>query len=184
MFEERIMCLVKYFFCSLVITDGSLIAKQVIELNLARNGINFSSNNRDESHSCNVDVLEWGNSEQIEDIHQKCKRFDIVCGCELVYCPEVIEDLYKTVHHLCDENGVFLLGFVPRSTRIRQLLVGKFEENGWFAHSLLLAENECEVIAFSRILQGTINSILNLLSRVDTTQISQQFIECTLESIV
>ena len=61
------------------------------------------------SYRANVEILLWGNDEQINYIRNKHGPFDFIIGSDLLYEPLNYHDLLKTILNLSEQNAVTIL---------------------------------------------------------------------------
>mmetsp|Transcript_25195 Transcript_25195/g.39443 ORF Transcript_25195/g.39443 Transcript_25195/m.39443 type:complete len:379 (-) Transcript_25195:277-1413(-) len=91
---------------SVMLTDGSSDVLELLRVNVDANGF-----------SRNVEVLEllWGDDH--EDIVRDRGPYDLIIGSDLLYAPEVFDDLLDTLEQLCTPGVTeVLLTFPPRYT--------------------------------------------------------------------
>ena len=57
----------------------------------------------------NVEILLWGNEDQIDHIKNKYGPFDFIIGSDLLYEPLNYHDLLKTIQNLSEQKAVTIL---------------------------------------------------------------------------
>ena len=60
-------------------------------------------------YRANVEILLWGNEEQINHIQNKHGPFDFIIGSDLLYEPLNYNDLLKTIQNLSEQKTVTIL---------------------------------------------------------------------------
>jgi len=93
---------------NVLLTDGSSVVLELLRVNVDANGF---------SRNVEVSELLWGDDH--EDIIRDNGPYDLIIGSDLLYAPEVFDDLLDTLEQLCIPGVTeVLLTFPPRHTEI------------------------------------------------------------------
>ena len=95
-------------------TDGD-----VDVLNILRHNAQENKANNDKQHLA-CPQLVWG--QNLQGFTHRHKQQSVILATDVFYAPGLVKPLWKTVDHLLEPHGRFLLAFAPHAVTIEQVL--------------------------------------------------------------